>query len=300
LPRGSGAPWSGSADSETAERQKDMKILTELTKLPAYIRAFGPGGASLWAGIQRKQSPLSLPGFPGPVYLRYDRGTDQSIFWQVLVRREYDISGLPQNRTVAARYREIRDSGRKPVIIDCGGFTGLSAMWFASQYPQAQIIAVEPDSGNFEMLRRNAEAYPQITPVHGGIWDRSGYISITNPNAGSASFRCEEAEAGTRAYTIPELLESLAPAQPLFIVKIDIEGGEAALFRSPAPWLGEAAMVAIELHDWLYPGQQTSRNFMRQLAANPFEVLLKGENLCCIAAGRRDADPDNEPSRKND
>jgi hypothetical protein len=44
----------------------------------------------------------------------------------------------------------------------------------------------------------------------------------------------------------------------LFVAKIDIEGGETALFRTNTAWVGDAAMVTIELHDWLYPAERTS------------------------------------------
>jgi len=38
-------------------------------------------------------------------------------------------------------------------------------------------------------------------------------------------------------------------------------------------------VMIIELHDWLMPGQGTSRNFFKRLAENNFDVVLQGENL---------------------
>ena len=49
---------------------------------------------------------------------------------------------------------------------------------------------------------------------------------------------------------------------------------DALLDRFPA--------LVIELHDWLFPFQGRSRNFLRALADRDFEVLIRGENLFCF------------------
>ena len=38
-------------------------------------------------------------------------------------------------------------------IIDGGANIGLTSVFFANRYPKAEIVAVEPEEGNFEMLR---------------------------------------------------------------------------------------------------------------------------------------------------
>jgi hypothetical protein len=65
----------------------------------------------------------------------------------------------------------------------------------------------------------------------------------------------------------------------LILVKIDIEGAESEVFEAPAAWLASTTMLIIELHDWLLPGQGTSKNFLRRIVEHNFDVVLQGENL---------------------
>jgi hypothetical protein len=116
-------------------------------------------------------------------------------------------------------------------------------------------------------------------------------LEISNPLSGSASFRLQEASEPVsdeqsdllRGYTILEILRR-DEANRLFLVKIDIEGAEAEVFQESTEWLELATMLIIELHDWLMPGQGTSRNFFKRVAENKFDVVLRGENLLLFKA----------------
>jgi FkbM family methyltransferase len=101
----------------------------------------------------------------------------------------------------------------------------------------ARIIAVEPEPKNFRILAMNAANYPNITPIQGGISDRQTRASLVN--AGDDPWAWETKESGETGdvamFTIPELLADVPNARPM-IVKIDIEGGEAEMFRSNVEW----------------------------------------------------------------
>jgi len=56
------------------------------------------------------------------------------------------------------------------------------------------------------------------------------------------------------------------------------------LFAGDVEWIDQVKVVLIEPHDWLLPGQRTSRSFMRAMAAREFELLVSGENLIFVAA----------------
>lgn len=59
-------------------------------------------------------------------------------------------------------YQEILDSGRQPLIIDCGANIGCSALWFSARYPKSHIFAIEPAPDNlgvvFLLCRTSATA----------------------------------------------------------------------------------------------------------------------------------------------
>ena len=269
-----------------------------LRQLLKFIRVFGLlNGVRLWADLtwQRRgrQSLLTLkvPGLAGPLHLRR---RDLPIFWQIMVMRENDFGNLPQATRIQESYKSILGEGNRPVVIDCGGHVGLSALWFASRFPEAQVYSIEPDAGNFELLQANARTYSQIVPLRGGVWSRSCDLEILNPDSGSASFQLREVHASgsgnengsgsgigsgvLRGYTIDEVSRSEAKNR-LFLVKIDVEGAEAELFQGPTKWMDDTTTVVIELHDWLLPGQGTSRSFFKRLSEHSFDVVLRGENL---------------------
>jgi hypothetical protein len=108
-------------------------------------------------------------------------------------------------------------------------------------------------------------------------------LSIANPTAASDAFRVVEGSGDVRAYSIPEIVGQ-EPAGELFIVKVDIEGGESRLFRSETAWVRAPALIVMEPHDWLYPGEGTTRNFRRSIADLIIDVVVRGENIFCFRA----------------
>lgn len=262
---------------------------SRIRQLLKFAKVFGLlAGTRLWISLfwqsilRRDTLKLCVPGIASPIYLR---GSDLPIFWQILIMRENCFDAFPQSVHVRRDYDRLAAKGCAPVILDCGGHIGLSAVWFATNFPKAIICTVEPNAENFVLLKKNTCAYSNIFSVNGGIWSRSCWLTILNPESGSASYRVKESgrqgdsdhPADLRAYTIDEILLK-TPGSRLLLAKIDIEGAESELFKS-ASALTFSSMLIIELHDWLMPGLGTSRSFFKWLAQNDFDVVLQGENL---------------------
>jgi FkbM family methyltransferase len=229
---------------------------------------------------RRKLFALTLPDFPAPIWLR--GGTvDLRVFLQVLAYRGYDISDTAQGKELRGRYDSLIAAGVQPLIIDCGANIGLTSIWYARMFPAAKIVAVEPDHSNLEMAARNLAAYPNVKLVSGAVWDAPCQLSIVNPDAEPWAFQVEEGEGSIPAFTIDQLSEG----NPILIVKIDIEGAEKALFRSNTDWMDRTSLIAIELHDWLFPHAGTSQSFMKAIAGHVHEVTLRGETLFFLMGG---------------
>ena|SRR5579875_1111135 len=120
---------------------------SRLRQLMKFVRVFGiSGGLRLWMTLLRHgKKPglvrLPVPGLAAPLTMR---PRDLPIFWQIWVMRENDFSSLPQGRGVKASYEAMLAAGQTPLILDCGGHVGLSAVWFASRFPKAKVYSVEP------------------------------------------------------------------------------------------------------------------------------------------------------------
>src|SRR6185312_14795995 len=79
----------------------------------------------------------------------YRFGTsDESVIRQVLVQRDYDVSNLSRAADVCAAYICILKIGQLPLIIDAGANIGASTLYLADAWPEARVIAIEPDGDN--------------------------------------------------------------------------------------------------------------------------------------------------------
>lgn len=143
-------------------------------------------------------------------------------------------------------------------IVDAGANVGYSAVWFASKFPSAKIIAIEPEQSNFEVLVQNSGSRENIKPINAGLWNEKSFLKINNPSADSWAFKttlAEKGEAiGVETVTIPELIDHFNLNQ-IDLLKIDIEGAEYELFEKGASeWLPKVKMIMIEIHDQMRPG----------------------------------------------
>ncbi len=171
------------------------------------------------------------------------------------------------------------------VIVDLGANIGLSSVFFAQRYPDAKIIAVEPEAGNMRMLRRNARHWPGIVPVHAAIWPEDTTLNLQTLDAAGnrlADWAYQTVEAPTAgdakvpALSIATLIRQHG-IQQIDLLKIDIEGAEFELFsRGTDAWLAITRCVMIETHERFRPG--TDAIVQERLSADFDELPPKGEN----------------------
>jgi FkbM family methyltransferase len=158
---------------------------------------------------------------------------------------------------------------RRPprVIIDAGANIGLASIYFASRFPEARIIAIEPEDTNVELLRLNTRAYPNVTVFQGALWGRDEPLHVVDRKFGKWGFMTEAAAGPqptggtitqvTRGISVPTLLDEHG-IQEIDIFKIDIEGSEKELFEDSGAWIGRTNALIVELHDRMKPGCEES------------------------------------------
>ncbi|HLQ68582.1 MAG TPA: FkbM family methyltransferase [Gemmatimonadales bacterium] len=210
---------------------------------------------------------LRLPGYEHPIFLR--TGTsDVPTFEQVFVSLEYDFpypNAMPR------------------LIIDAGANVGFATLFFARRFPNARVLAVEPDRSNYELLLRNTQRYPQVTPIRAALWPQSVPLKIDNPNDPHWAFRVSEARddpSEVRGVTVSELMV-LAGTSTIDILKLDIEGAEKEVFESRfEPWMDKVKVIVVELHDGLRAGCSTA--FYRAMSRLRFSQFICGEHIVLI------------------
>jgi FkbM family methyltransferase len=258
------------SEEQTSNRHR-RSFAQVLGKAAEYQRIFGARG--LWLALRTKltngqrleQAPIGATRHSVGIRLN---SSDLATFTKIFLNREYEVPLAKEPK----------------VIIDAGANVGYASAFFATQFPSAKIIAIEPEAANFQLLKQNTAAFPNVTALQAAIWPTSGRVDLLDPGKGSWGF--EAAETGhhaadarslgsVRAVTVDELMSEFNLAQ-VDILKVDIEGGEKALFAGTPEWLKKVGVVMIELHDDRQPG--CSQNFYN--ATKDFDrEMRQGENI---------------------
>jgi FkbM family methyltransferase len=207
---------------------------------------------------------LRIPGIPYPVQCR-PTNSDRFTLGQVFIERDSDVSLTQEPR----------------FIIDGGANVGYASIVFANKYPRAQIIAVEPEVGNYRLAAENCRTYPNVRVIQGGIWTSDSPLVIGNPQAESWSFKVREVEHTTanaiKGYTIATLL-SQSGFETIDLLKLDIEGAEEHIFSATdTAWLDHVRVLVIETH-----GERAEHAVKTALLKRTFTQSQQGEKLIFV------------------
>ena len=140
-----------------------------------------------------------------------------------------------------------------PRILDCGANVGLASLFFSRLYPAARITAFEADPSLFQMLDANLKANgaAAVETRHAAIWTSTGTLT----------FRCEGGDSGMvdslpgavdgASATVPSLrLRDLLEAEPVDLMKLDIEGAEDMVLADCEPMLHRVKALVMDLHEF--------------------------------------------------
>jgi FkbM family methyltransferase len=77
-----------------------------------------------------------------------------------------------------------------PLIIDCGANIGLSTIYFKREYPNARIIAFEPDPKIFETLSYNIAAFDlkDVELMNLALWNTEEEVLFHSEGADAGRF----------------------------------------------------------------------------------------------------------------
>jgi FkbM family methyltransferase len=208
---------------------------------------------------------------------------DLSIANQMFAQEEYAIRHFKRGADIEARYRAIVEKGGTPLLLDCGANIGLSALYFHDQFPQARIVAVEPDPDNFAMLQQNVSAAGVIA-VQAAVASSARRGRVSDPGTGGCGKRVEDDPNGAVSFlSIDGLVRQYGEGAEPFLLKMDIEGFEQDVFAGGTEWLDAFYVAMIELHDWMLPGAASSRPFLAALAPLDRDFLFRGENVFSVS-----------------
>ncbi|WP_348267259.1 FkbM family methyltransferase [Edaphobacter paludis] len=202
---------------------------------------------------------------------------------QCFEQLQYDMPTGVHGKLIERIYRDILDAGQKPLIIDCGANIGASVTWFASRYPAAHIVAIEPAPDNFALLDKNCAGL-DVDLRKAGIGPQDG-VAYLQTTGGEMGYRTNTDQNGIQIdmVSLDTLLASKPQSQYVpFLLKIDIEGAEKTLFCGDTSIFNQFPLIIFEPHDWMLPGQLTSQEFFRFHVAAGREFCMNHENIASI------------------
>lgn len=149
------------------------------------------------------------------------------------------------------------------IIVDAGANIGLASIYFANRFPEAKIVAIEPEDSNYHLLAENVSPYPNIIPIQAALWHRDGELNLNDQGIGNWGFITEEGNSSTaaghdfihrvKAITIQTLMRDFH-LPSIDILKMDIEGAEKEVFSDSSPWINKVNAIIVELHERMKTG----------------------------------------------
>lgn len=215
----------------------------------------------------------------------FSRGRiDSNTADQIYKNHDYDLQFLMRYEDIRAQYEDILKQGKTPLIVDCGANIGLSSRYFAEEFPEATLVAIEPDKGNCEMIGRNCGHLSNIVLKNAAVGSAPGFVDIVDPSADPNAFQMQRKDGagGIELVTINGIIEEFPDTVPL-LAKIDIEGFEKELFSANTEWVDRFPLLVIETHDWMMPKEANSQNFLKVIAQKDRDFIFRGENVFSIA-----------------
>jgi FkbM family methyltransferase len=249
---------------------KNLGFLTACRLLGAYLTLAVTGRGR---GVRKKKlKSLWIKGHDDAVWWR--SGTSDSLaIHHVLADREYS----PIAQSASAKF-----------IVDCGANIGCASRFFLKEFPEARVVAVESDKGNYEMCLKNLTGFgDRVQVIYGAVSATKTRFACEKGADGDWSNTvrpCRPGEEGDiDGVTLDEILSD-SPSGEIDILKIDIEGAERFLFDENCHrWLGRTKNLVIELHD-----EACETAFFRAMQRYQYHLLTrKNLTFCCSIAPRR-------------
>jgi FkbM family methyltransferase len=171
---------------------------------------------------------------------------------------------------------------RRPrIIVDGGANVGSATLWFRERFPDARVIALEPNPKAFERLKRNVGDDPNVELVNAALSGSDGKASFSLEEMTTLQGRLEaDADGGAPrsrkvevdAFTLGTIRDRFADGAQIDVLKLNVEGAEWSILAGP---LTNVGTIAIEIHEPV-PGNRDPDAVLSEVAAREGLELRQG------------------------
>ncbi len=165
-----------------------------------------------------------------------------------LRRTAPQINGLMQN-VMRGEYDRWLGGLNPSVIVDAGTYIGDLTCHWATRYPTARIVALEPNPESFARASQNLRPYgDRVTLIQSGLGDHEGHCSISGAEMGAHLVKGSSTEGQTiRVTTVNGLMDELGLGS-VDLLKLDIEGAEREVLATASRWISRVKILVVEFH----------------------------------------------------
>ena len=174
------------------------------------------------------------------------------------------------------------------IVFDLGGNVGVFSRFIMSLFPDALIVAVEPDTENHTHFKKftpdknlilinKAIGTSEVFRVNGAVnGAHEVYLSkMTGYSQEGFNEKATFEKTGVGFITVPELVKEYLKPGMRSLIKIDIEGAENSIFEDEASMeeLRKMDYVTMEIHRFALTGkEQQEVNELTERALKSFEA----------------------------
>jgi FkbM family methyltransferase len=257
-------------------KQKNKDVINE-------IKTLLPGGYKV---TKRRRAICINDGSTNHLkkYLLRPNTSDKCVFVQVFINKEYfPMIEIVQNSEINLPIKR---------IVDAGSNIGLTSFYFSNYFPEALILSIEPDIENCAHQKKNIKLNrlnKSVILIEGALWKNNiDNLTISNNFRDGESWsksvvpgKSFKNNKYVRPFTLRDILGLFGDKEPIDILKMDIEGAEAELFKNNdfiKVLTTSVKYLCLEIHDELNIRQDIYAIFSKI----GFSFEEHGETCFCI------------------
>ena len=170
---------------------------------------------------------------------------------------------------------KFESKNKTPLIIDCGANIGMSVIYFKKLFPNAKIIAFEPDKKIFDYLKHNVESFEfkNVELINKGLWKEETTLKFFSEGADGGRVAIEN-----DTYNLIEIetvkLSNYIKNNDVDFLKIDIEGAETEVLVECQNELKNVKNIFIEYHSFS-DSKQSLSTILKILEENEFRYYIE-------------------------
>ncbi len=168
-----------------------------------------------------------------------------------------------------------------PYIIDAGANIGLSVIYFKQLYPNAEIVAFEPDEKVFDVLEKNINSFElnNIKLIKKGLWNEETILRFHSEGADAGRLAIETDVKEVVEIQTTRLREFLN--KPVDMLKIDIEGAEIKVLEDCQDLLHNVEHLFVEYHSFINQKQELGK-LIKILEGAAFRLNVSSPGLVSV------------------